>query len=90
MFIKGKPVRFGFKIWAMCSSTGYMYQMMPYGGASRPHDKTIGLGADVILSLLSKVEDPSSHRVFFDNFFTSYHLMCLLSERHFFATGDNK
>lgn len=87
MFIKGKPIRFGFKIWAMCSSTGYMYQFMPYGGASTPYDKTVGLGASVILSLLEKVPNPSAHRVFFDNFFTSYHLMCLLTERRFLATG---
>lgn len=34
MFIKGKPVRFGFKIWCLCSSNGYLYQFQPYGGHS--------------------------------------------------------
>lgn len=87
MFIRGKPIRFGFKAWCLCSSDGYLYQTILYGGASTPHDKTIGLGADVILTLLKNVTDPVCHRVFFDNFFTSYHLMCLLNERRFFGTG---
>lgn len=87
MYIRGKPIRFGFKNWCLCSSNGYLYQFIPYGGASTYHDKQIGLGASVILDLLGQVEYPERHIVYFDNFFTSYYLMCLLSERKFFATG---
>ena len=87
MFIRGKPVRFGFKAWCLCSANGYLFQSNLYGGASKPHDKIIGLGADVVMSLLENVDAPSSHRSFFDYFFTSYHLMYLLKERRFFATG---
>ncbi|GBL71055.1 Chimeric ERCC6-PGBD3 protein [Araneus ventricosus] len=25
MFMQGKPVRFGFKVWCLCSSNGYLY-----------------------------------------------------------------
>jgi hypothetical protein len=39
------------------------------------------------LKLLSVIEHPTNHEIYFDDFFTSYYLMCLLSERHFFATG---
>lgn len=87
MFIKGKPIRFGFKAWCLTSSTGYLFKTKLYGGASTAHNKTIGLGADTVIGLLEAVESPSCHRIFFDNVFTSYHLMCLLSERRFFATG---
>lgn len=31
MFIKGKPVRFGFKMWCLAGSTGYFFQ---FGGFS--------------------------------------------------------
>ena len=27
MFIRGKPIRFGFKIWALCGSDGYPYKL---------------------------------------------------------------
>lgn len=87
MFIRGKPIRFGFKAWCLCTSSGYLYQTIPYGASATPHDKTIGLGADVVLKLLENVSSPSAHCIFFDNFFTSFHLMCLLSDRRFFATG---
>lgn len=88
MFIKGKPIRFGFKAWCLTSSNGYLYNIKLYGGSSSNYDKSIGLGADTVLSLLRVVESPSSHTIYFDNFFTSYHLMCLLSTENFFATGN--
>lgn len=92
MFIKGKPVRFGFKLWCLCSEDGYLFQFMPYGGA-RKEKSEMGLGADVVVSLLKVIENPSSHRVFFDNFFSSYKLFSFLGERHIYATGtirDNR
>lgn len=86
MYIRGKPIRFGYKLWCMCSAEGFLYQFIPYAGAGG-YDKQIGLGADIVMQLLSHVEFPMRHDVFFDNFFTSYHLMCLLSERRFCAAG---
>jgi hypothetical protein len=31
-FIKGKPVRFGFKMWVCASPTGYVFHLQPYPG----------------------------------------------------------
>uniref|UniRef100_A0A8D0A249 PiggyBac transposable element-derived protein domain-containing protein n=1 Tax=Sander lucioperca TaxID=283035 RepID=A0A8D0A249_SANLU len=31
-FIKGKPIRFGYKIWSLASYKGFMHHMEPYGG----------------------------------------------------------
>jgi len=45
------------------------------------------LGSEVVLNLLESVENPSFHKVFFDNFFTSYNLLVMLREKGFFATG---
>lgn len=86
MFMKGKPVRFGYKLWCLCSASGYLFQFIPYGGASI--DKSnLGLGADVILKLASVIENPLNHRLFFDNFFSSYKLFKVLNERGIYATG---
>lgn len=66
MYIKGKPVRFGFKLWCLCSSTGYMYQFIPYAGASPNKEKSImGLGGQVVLDLLSVVESSQNHQDIF-------------------------
>ncbi|KAK9711703.1 Transposase IS4 [Popillia japonica] len=92
MYIKGKPVRFGFKLWCLCSSDGYLYKFVPYAGASA--DKTtVGLGGGVVLDLLSILENPQNHQVFFDNFFSSYKLFSVLCEQGFYASGtirDNR
>lgn len=49
--------------------------------------KILVLGTGVVLKLLENVKKPQQHQVFFDNFFTSYHLLTLLIERRFCATG---
>lgn len=89
MFIKGKPIRFGFKYWCLCSSEGYLYQFIPYSGASgNTYDKTYGLGENVVTKLLEKVDKPIQHTVTFDNFFTSHRLIARLSSLGYFATGN--
>lgn len=32
MFIRGKPIRFGFKLWCLCSDSGYLFHVIPYAG----------------------------------------------------------
>lgn len=87
MFIRGKPVRFGFKLWCLCSHNGYLYKFIPYGGKVENVDKHMALGTRVVLDLLSVVENPERHRIFFDNFFSSYSLFATLKEKGYFATG---
>ncbi|KAJ8956555.1 hypothetical protein NQ318_019279 [Aromia moschata] len=99
-FIRGKPVRFGYKEWMLCSSTGYCYNFDVYCGAkpscieteikAKP---TLPLGSRVVLELLECVTEPSDHTVFFDNYFTSYDILKTLREKGFRATGtarDNR
>ena len=94
MFLKGKPVRFGFKIWCLCSSEGYLFYSLPYAG-QEPNKKfsSLGLGGDVVLNSLSVVVKPINHQIFFDNFFSSFKLFVHLKNNGFFATGtirDNR
>lgn len=85
-FIRGKPVRFGYKDWMLCSSTGYCYNFDTYCGAAV--DKTaLPLGSRVVLQMLEIVDVPTDHEIFFDNYFTSYNLMQTLKEKGFQATG---
>nr|CAH7738072.1 unnamed protein product [Callosobruchus chinensis] len=70
-FIRGKPVRFGYKVWMLCSSTGYCYNFDVYCGAkpssiSTENQKksTLPLGSKVVLELLECVAQPSDHSVF--------------------------
>ena len=87
-FIHGKPIRFSFKNWALCTSSGYMMAFDIYVGKESQYVKQIRLGGTVVLNLLSKInEQTSRYKVFFDNFFTSFHLMSILAENGVSASG---
>ncbi|XP_031358564.1 piggyBac transposable element-derived protein 3-like [Photinus pyralis] len=88
-FIRGKPVRFGFKNWMICSSTGYCYKYDTYCGAKvgNAGNNSLPLGSRVVLELLQCVDQPSDHIMFCDNFFSSYNLMKTLKGMKIRATG---
>jgi len=91
MFIRGKPVRFGFKLWCLCSYNGYLFKFIPYSGKSKCEKEGTmlydSLGTRVVMELLSVIDNPQEYRIFFDNFFSSYALFSTLKEQGFFATG---
>ena len=70
MFIRGKPIRFGFKLWSLCAANGYPYHLQIYTGrdttgSSQP------LGTRVVKSMVSMISshsDIQSHALYFDNF----------------------
>ena len=68
-YIRGKPVRYGFKCWAMCSSTGWLFHAEPYCGKSTwIPDVGLGQGPNVVLGHRSV--GPGA-LLYFDNLFTS-------------------
>lgn len=63
-FMRGKPIRFGYKNWMMCNDDGYCYAFDTYCGKSAKTDNN-PLGSCVVLSLLEATSNPSDHIVFF-------------------------
>lgn len=87
-FIKGKPIRFGFKNWALCTSSGYNVAFDIYMGKDE-NKKVFGLGGDKVISLIEMAEVPpkQGYKIFFDNYFSSVDLFQHLSDRGYCATG---
>ncbi|KAL4153014.1 hypothetical protein QTP88_000847 [Uroleucon formosanum] len=89
-FIRGKPIRFGFKIWVGTLRLGYVVWISPYQGKSGDLQNTeYGLGASVIISYANNL---LTHRIapyhlVFDNFFTGLPLLEKLSEMGLYGTG---
>ena len=74
--------RFGFKIWTMCSSDGYLLCCEPYCGNSTNIPKILNnQGPDVVLGLVAKANITTGSQVFFDNLFTSMPLLDILSNK---------
>ncbi|KAL1239925.1 Facilitated glucose transporter protein [Trichinella spiralis] len=78
MFIRGKPIRFGQKIWAMTSTSGYPFKLELYTGVAEKTPEP--LGTRVIKRMISALPDPKKHQVYFDNFFASKELLTTLDE----------
>ena len=84
-FLYGKPIRFGFKEWAVCGSrSGYTYRFKVYQGAEEKQD--VPLGERTVLELVEGV--PPGTEIYFDNFFTNLSLLAKLSDRKYAATGS--
>ena len=85
-FIKSKPVRFGFNLWVLVSSTGMPYNLDIYEG--KPADQSEdSLGSRVAKRAIAVCEKSEDHVLFFDNFFSSYKLLKELGQMGFRATG---
>ena len=84
-FIRGKPIRFGYKCWVIASSCGLPYKITIYEGK----DETCKgpLGTRTVMECLKVCENPTSHHIYFDNFFTSYDLIADLKALGYRATG---
>ena len=84
-YIKGKPVKFGYKLWMRCSSDGYPYNFEIYCG--KDESRTNSLGTHVVKKMLSPVTNQSQHVVFVDNFFTSHTLLTNFAGENVRACG---
>ncbi|KAG8226269.1 hypothetical protein J437_LFUL004826 [Ladona fulva] len=86
-FIRSKPIRFGYNLWALSGENGYCYNFSLYCGKESENIKNAPLGTRVVNQMLSIVDDPSSHVIYFDNFFTSFALLDKLRGKGIRATG---
>lgn len=89
MFIRGKPIRFGYKLWCLCGPDGFPYHLQIYTG-KHEQDANQPLGSRVVNHMVNVIEENSAtrhHQLFFDNFFTSHGLLSSLADRQMRATG---
>lgn len=94
-FIANKPVRFGYKAWVISQKLGYCLQLDIYQGASNQKSK-LGLGESVVLKFAHVLQTnypDFTFDLYFDNFFSNFHLILYLRNMGFGGTGtirDNR
>ncbi len=92
-FIRGKPVRFGFKTWCLNAPNGYLVTFDVYQGAhgtrNAQYEKMCGKTGAAVMSLIDKLPDHIPHPIhlYMDNLFTTFPLMNVLNERGVKVTG---
>ena len=89
MFIREKPIRFGYKNWVIYFVDGYSVKLSPYQGKS-DGEKDCSLGPKVVKELLEVVADTIKHDVYFDNSSTSLPLLEVLENVSLPATGTTR
>ncbi|CAK6983347.1 piggyBac transposable element-derived protein 3-like [Scomber scombrus] len=87
-FIKGKPHPWGVKIYFLCGKSGMAYGFLMHQGTtmelSQEHRKQLGDG--VVYHLSQRITE-ANHKLYFDNYFTTYNLLELLAERKIPSAG---
>lgn len=95
-FIKGKPIRFGIKLWALCSANGYLFHCEIYCGKNAKNDllPKCSLGSRVVLQMLQPLLHQCSPRklnaeyhCYCDNLFCCPDLLVHLKRIGLRATG---
>ena len=86
MFIRGKPIRFGFRNWLLVSSCGYPFRFETSVGATDMR-RDQPLDPYIVSNLLLITENPRQPCVCFDNFFIPYQLLVDLKVKQFRALG---
>ena len=85
MFIRGKPIRFEYKLWCLRGFNGYPSKLSIYTGKDpNSAENSAPLGTRVVKNVVNIIEEyfqPAKHALFFDNFFTSYRLCADLTQR---------
>lgn len=92
-FIRGKPIRWGYKAWVAADPLGYAYFIDLYQGQNESNSayrETFGLGGAVILCMVDRLEKnypETKFSLYFDNYFTSVKLLEEITGRGHGATG---
>ena len=88
IFMKGKPIKFGYKFWCLCSEDRYLYNFAPYlGKENDPNNESLGIRVIKNLTSIIPKEEATNHKIFFDNFYTSIEVLKHLGDNSLKATG---
>ena len=93
-YVKNKPKKWGYKMWALAGISGYIYDFQLDGGLGvsgapiswTDAPKACGESGNVVLRLVEHLP-PDKHKVFFDNYFNSPELLKYLESKGIWALG---
>ena len=88
-FLKGKPIRYGYKMWCMCEPSGYLIQFEPYQGKT-DIKSNLGVGGSVVMKLTDILPKNIPFKIYGDRFFSSLKLIDKLNEKGIGYTGTIK
>ncbi|XP_037048670.1 piggyBac transposable element-derived protein 2-like, partial [Bradysia coprophila] len=90
-YVKNKPkIKWGIKNLVLCGKSGLAYDFVCYQGSTTEFNpemlEAFGSGATMVLHLANRIER-SGHKLFFDNYFSSFQLFEVLAQKKIYAAG---
>lgn len=90
-YVKNKPkIKWGVKNLVLCGKSGLAYDFTCYQGSTTEFDpdmlSTFGSGATMVLHLSKRI-NKSGHKLFFDNYFSTFQLFQVLAQKKIYAAG---
>lgn len=84
-YIKGKPIRFGFKNWAL----QWMLDLFRNTVKGADTQKRFGIGGDMVVTLINQANIPPNkgYKIFFGNYFSATGMVYHWAHSGYFATG---
>ncbi|KAI4455234.1 transposase is4 [Holotrichia oblita] len=97
-FIRGKPIRFGYKVWSMNTKEGYLVNFEVYQGKcivdNSAHDTKFGKASAPFIRIVENLpEKKLPYQFYVDNLFSSVPLFEFFSQNGYACTGtfrDNR
>lgn len=78
-YLPNKPHKWGFKLFVLCSLTGFAYRFIIYSGKEKedrlPNEPDIGVVSHTVIKLARIIPRKCNHIIYHDNFYTSLPLM---------------
>lgn len=88
-YLPKKPKKWGIKLWILAGQSGMIYDFIIYQGAGTEIKNVysqFGQGAGTVMQLAERISE-KYHGLYFDNFFSSYHLFQYLKNKCIMAVG---
>ena len=79
-----KPIKRSFKVWMRCDESGFASQFEIYSGKKEFVEKNLG---ENVVKRLTECLHGKNHRIYMDNYFTTYELFWYLETKNLYACG---
>ncbi|KFM77001.1 PiggyBac transposable element-derived protein 4, partial [Stegodyphus mimosarum] len=83
-YMPKKPIKRGYKVWMRCDESGFASQFQIYTGKVKEVERNLG---ERVVKTLTEELYQKHHRLYMDNFFTSYDLFRFLDTQNIYCSG---
>ncbi|XP_049938930.1 piggyBac transposable element-derived protein 4-like [Schistocerca serialis cubense] len=92
-YMPDKPHKWGYKIFMLCGTSGFTYDFEIYTGQENlparclQDESDLGASSNVVVRLTQSILKHVGHKSYFDNYYTSLHLMTFLASQGILFLG---